>query len=82
MSVAPTAADVARWMLEQVQADQWLDQETAVWEIEKRFGAAFVYDNENGNPAIDKRALKEFKAISRYCGVGARRSRLAFAEQA
>jgi hypothetical protein len=63
--VAPTAADVARWMLEQVQSGQWLDQEVAVFEIEKRFGVAFVYDNENGNPAIDERVLKEFNAISK-----------------
>lgn len=65
MSDAPTAADVARWMLEQVQSAQWLDQDVAVFEIEKRFGSTFVYDNEKGNPAIDRIVLKEFKAISK-----------------
>jgi hypothetical protein len=65
MTGATTAADVARWMLEQVQTSQWLDQDVAVFEIEKRFGSTFVHDNENGNPAIDRSVLKEFKAISR-----------------
>lgn len=65
MSAAPTAADVARWMLGRVQTDKWLEQDVAVFEIEKRFGSTFVYDNENGNAAIDRSVLKEFKAISR-----------------
>jgi hypothetical protein len=47
------SADVAEWMLKQVrERTQWY-QEDAVAEIADRFGNDFVYENENGNPAID-----------------------------
>ena len=56
-------ADVASWMLEQVNKRP-LYQDEAVWKIKQRFGREFIYDNLNGNPAIDKGVLKKFREIS------------------
>jgi hypothetical protein len=62
---APTrASDVAKWMLEQIGDKKPLYRESVAWEINKKFGKSFVYDNANGNPAIGKDVLKEFKKIS------------------
>lgn len=55
---------VARWMLDQVEREGELYQETAVYDLERQFGEDFVYENESGNPAIDKRVLKAFRKIS------------------
>lgn len=55
---------VARWMLAEVEREHELYQETAVYEIEQKFGQEFVYENENGNPAIGKDVLKIFRKIS------------------
>jgi uncharacterized protein DUF6953 len=41
-----------------------LDQEDAAYGIEEKFGAGFVYLNDNGNPAIDRRVLTEFRKLS------------------
>jgi hypothetical protein len=59
-----TAKDVADWMFAQLNAKTYLEQETAVWEIEKKFGKQFAYDNANGNPAIDKKVLAEFRKLT------------------
>lgn len=61
---APTEFDVAAWMVEELQRRKHLYQEEAVWEIKKKFDNSFVYDNENGNPAISKSVLKEFKKLT------------------
>lgn len=58
-----TPDDVAKWMLEQLTTHRVLEQYAAVAEIEERFGSQFVYENDNGNPAIDKKVLTRFKAI-------------------
>jgi hypothetical protein len=60
----PSPESVARWMLAEVERDGELYQETAVYEIERKFGREFVYENENGNPAIGKDILKAFRKIS------------------
>jgi hypothetical protein len=39
-------------------------QETVVYEILDRFGEEFVYDNENGNLAIARPVLKEFRKLT------------------
>jgi hypothetical protein len=39
-------------------------QDQVVEEIAERFGEEFTYENENGNPAIDKAVLKEFRKLS------------------
>jgi hypothetical protein len=41
-----------------------LYQDDAVSEIEKRFGAEFVYANEAGNPAISRRVLAAFRRLT------------------
>lgn len=38
-------------------------QSDAVHEIAEIFGEEYTYTNENGNPAIDKKALEEFRKI-------------------
>ena len=58
-----TAKDVAAWMLTEVQK-KGLEQQQAAWDIKRKFGKGFVYDNAHGNPAISKDVLKEFRAVS------------------
>jgi len=41
-----------------------LYQAEIVYEIEKRFGAGFIYINNNGNSAIDRKVLKEFRQLT------------------
>ncbi len=60
----PTPRDVALWMVEQLEHHPSLCQEDAVYEIEQQFGAEFVYENENGNPAIDRQVLREFRRLT------------------
>lgn len=59
-----SAEDVAKWMLEQIGEKKPLYQDKAAWEIKKKFGSSFVYDNENGNPAIEKAVLDKFRKLS------------------
>lgn len=56
--------DVAKWMLEKLNNEDVLSQEDAVFEIEKNFGAEFVYENDNGNSAINKNVLEAFRKIT------------------
>lgn len=70
-----SADDVAAWMLQQVEKKP-LYQDEAAWKINRRFGKAFVYDNQGGNPAIDKTVLSKFKAISEKDIVWSRSERL------
>lgn len=59
-----TAQDVAQWMMNQVATGRSLYQEQAAWDIKKLFGKKFVYDNANGNPAIDQSVLTTFREVS------------------
>ncbi|WP_373890124.1 hypothetical protein [Massilia sp. DJPM01] len=59
-----TAKDVANWMFDQLTATRYLEQASAVWNIEKKFGKDFVYDNDSGNQAIDKKVLAEFRKLT------------------
>ena len=54
----PTDATVAAWMVEQLRGRRHLYQEQVAWEIRRLFGKSFVYNNENGNPAISKSILE------------------------
>ena len=56
--------DVAQWMLQRLHENGELYQDEAVDEIERNFGSAFVYENENGNPAIDRGVLREFRRLT------------------
>jgi hypothetical protein len=59
-----TANDVAQWMLEEVMRRSSLEQETAVHQIQMKFGKEFTYENENGNPAINKDILAAFRKLN------------------
>ena len=59
-----TAADVAKWMQQEIQKEEVLYQADAVDEISERFGEEFVYENNNGNPAISRKVLDEFRKLT------------------
>lgn len=59
-----TAKEVAEWMFSQFDKSNYLYQDDTAFNIEKNFGNDFVYDNENGNRAIAKSVLKEFRKIT------------------
>ncbi|MHB1109709.1 MAG: DUF6953 family protein [Devosia sp.] len=58
----PTA--VARWMVEQLEADRWLYQDKAAHVIHMTFGPWAVYLNRSGNYSIAKDVLKEFRRLT------------------
>jgi hypothetical protein len=61
---APTPGDVARWMLGELDRTGSLLQADAVRGIEREFGPSFIYENENGNPAIDPDVLHKFRELN------------------
>jgi hypothetical protein len=63
-TAAPTPDDVARWMRDELDRTGSLLQADAAAGIEREFGPSFIYVNENGNPAIDKRVLREFRELT------------------
>jgi len=71
-----TAEDVARWMVEQLEEQQYLYQEVVVGQIAQEFGDKFTYLNENGNLAIDKKVLREFRKITAAIAVWERFERM------
>lgn len=58
------AADVAAWMLGELDRALWLYQETVVYQIKEKFGDDFVYINQNGNLAIRKDILTSFRKLT------------------
>lgn len=56
-----TLGDVAEWMVKRLNEDELLYQEVVVYEIQDQFGEDFVYENENGNLAISRKVLSEFR---------------------
>jgi len=71
----PSAKDVAKRMLELLDdsdasptippRSKKLDQQDAVSMIRTEFGEEFLYENANGNLAIDKRVLAEFRRLTK-----------------
>ena len=55
---------VARWMVEQLDRDRYLEQEVVLHEIEAMFGDAYVYTNDSGNLAIAKSVLAAFRELT------------------
>ena len=52
-------------MLQQFdKSDGYLHQDAVVFEIQDRFGEAFVYENDNGNLAIGRAVLTEFRKLT------------------
>lgn len=60
----PTACDVASFMLARMKEDGTLYQEVVVCQIQERFRDEFVYINDNGNLAIDRKVLSEFRKLT------------------
>ncbi len=58
-----TEDDVTAWMVKRVQV-RMLYQDDAAWKIRQKFGKKFVYDNQHGNPAIDKGVLAKFRELT------------------
>lgn len=56
--------DAAVWLLAEVKAHQIVYQDTAVHDLEAKFGPDVVYINNNGNPAVASDVLEAFKKIS------------------
>lgn len=63
-------------MLRELDEHGELYQQDVVNDIETRFGATFVYDNESGNPAIDGRVLRAFRELTGDSVVWMRSERL------
>ena len=59
-----TAKDVADWMAAHFNTASYLYQEMVVYQIRSQFGPCFVYANANGNLAIGKDVLKEFRKLT------------------
>lgn len=59
-----TAKEVAMWMADELGKHEIFYQQSAAYNIGEKFGQHFVYDNANGNPAIDKNVLKEFRQLT------------------
>ena len=60
-----TVKSIAEWMLKQLdEKNKYLYQEDVAHKIKQEFGDEFVYLNENGNLAIDKKILKEFRKLT------------------
>jgi uncharacterized protein DUF6953 len=61
-----SASDVAAYMKQRLDLDteKTLYQEDVVDEIERKFGKKFIYENENGNLAIARAVLVEFRQIT------------------
>jgi hypothetical protein len=64
VSTPPTAKDVAEFMAREFNREGRLTQWRAVQDIAKLFGEDFVYTNRNGNPAIVKPVLDEFRRLT------------------
>lgn len=56
-----TDRDVALFMLSELNQNEYLYQEEAVYKIEDKFGESFVYYNNNGGQSISKKVLIEFR---------------------
>jgi hypothetical protein len=58
-----TERDVAEWMFSSLTSAKYLEQGATVSQIRDIFGERFVYQNESGNSAINKKVLAEFKKL-------------------
>jgi hypothetical protein len=64
MSSEISDKDVASFMKSQLDTKKYLYQEDIVYEIERKFGSDFVYTNENGNLAIARKVLNQFREVT------------------
>ena len=70
-----TEKDVARWMLNEINNVAWLYQEIVLYKILDKFGKEYVYPNANGNFAISKKVLSEFRKLTERAVVWDRREK-------
>lgn len=54
---------VAEFMINEILEKGYVYQEYLVHDIQEKFGDDFVYINENGNLAISKKVLNDFKKL-------------------
>ena len=59
-----TSREVAEFMLASQGDRKWLDQEVVVAKIRKECGEEHTYTNPNGNWAISKKVLAEFRKLT------------------
>jgi hypothetical protein len=71
-----TAREVAQWMSQEVEKSGILEQEVAAFTILKKFGEEFTYTNDNGNIAIARNVLAEFRKLTDKTVVWERGERL------
>jgi len=60
-----TEEDVALYLLNEIKTNGTVYQEDAVVNIKKKFDELFIYENENGNDAINKKVLREFDKLKK-----------------
>lgn len=56
-----TVQTIAAWMLAEIKRHGTLEHYQVAAEIVERFGPEWDYANENGNPAVDPRILRQFR---------------------
>jgi hypothetical protein len=59
-----TAEEVARWMQSELERKGDLYKADAARGIESEFGEGFVYENQRGNLAIDRKVLRAFRKLT------------------
>ena len=60
---------VAEFMINEILKKGYVYQEYLVHDIQEKFGEEYVYVNENGNLAISKKVLNEFKKLKDVNGI-------------
>lgn len=60
---------VAEFMINEILEKGYVYQEYLVHDIQEKFGEEYVYVNENGNLAISKKVLNEFKKLKDVNGI-------------
>ncbi|MBO6853369.1 MAG: hypothetical protein JJ872_06335 [Marivivens sp.] len=58
-----TPVEAAQWMFDELNKRKVLDQENAAWELTRK-DKSLTYQNDNGNLAIAKPVLAEFKKLT------------------
>ncbi len=59
-----TPTEIAQWMIAQIDENDELLQVEAVAQIQRLFGPEFVYVGDNGEMAIDRLVLYQFRKLS------------------
>jgi len=60
---------VAEFMISEIIEKGCVYQEYIVYDIQSKFGDEYIYINENGNLAISKKVLNEFKKLKKVDGI-------------